>query len=359
MSGTVPLQTPSNPHRVSLDTVTAGPPIPPIERIKLFSDKQWEEFVLEWADSLRVKYHRVERHGGAGDMGRDIVAFPNVDNDVWDNYQCKHYDHPLRPSNIWTELGKLVYYTHRGDFTYPQQYWFVAPQGAGTTLSNLLKKPAQLRQGLIENWDKYCKTQITSTQEVPLDEDLSEYIASLDFNIFDYVPPLRLIDQHCETPWYVTRFGGGLPPRPEITPPPANPALNELVYLRKLFEAYGDRLKREVNNLLDINSEGELRGHYADSRIEFYSAESLRAFSRDTLPPRSYEQLQDEIHAGIRDEIRGDHDDGYKRVLAVARVARDLQLTSHALVSRLTVRDRGGICHQLANDRDEVRWVKS
>ncbi len=130
------------------------------------------------------------------------------------------------------------------------------------------------------------------------------------------------------------------------------------MYLRKLFEAYGDHLKCEVHNLLDID-EGGLRGHYADSRIEFYSAESLRAFSRDTLPPTSYEQLQDEVHAGIRDEIRGDHDDGYKRVLAVARVARNLQLTSHALVSRLTVRDRGGICHQLANDRDEVRWVKS
>jgi hypothetical protein len=39
------------------------------------------------------------------------------------------------------------------------------------------------------------------------------------------------------------------------------------------------------------------------------------------------------------------------------RAARTLQITAHALVSRLRVRDRGGICHQLAND-DKVRWIK-
>lgn len=105
-------------------------------------------------------------------------------------------------------------------------------------------------------------------------------------------------------------------------------------------------------------NEQELKEHFVDSRIQFYSAESLRSFSRDYLPPGEFEKLQDEVHDGIRDDIRDDYPSGYKRVIAVVKTARNLQLTSHALISRLTVRDRGGICHQLANNKDEVRWVK-
>jgi hypothetical protein len=46
-----------------------------------------------------------------------------------------------------------------------------------------------------------------------------------------------------------------------------------------------------------------LREYYGDSRLEFYSAESLRTFSRDTLPPGEFEKLQDEVHGNIRDEV--------------------------------------------------------
>lgn len=359
MSCTLPLPTPPDRLPAAADTVTMGPPVLPIERIRLFSDKQWEEFVLEWADGLRSTYARVERCGGAGDMGRDVIALPDKDDpNIWDSYQCKHYDHPLRPSDIWIELGKLVYYAHREEFTYPRKYTFVAPQGAGTTLARLLKKPGELRQKLIENWDGHCKSAITATGEVALEGDLRTYLDGLDFSIFDYVPPLRLIEQHRATPWHLVRFGGALPERPECPVPPATPVSHEIMYLRKLFDAYGDHLKRDIRDHSDIAAEESLKGHYTDSRIEFYSAESLRSFSRDTLPPGTYEELQDEVHDGVRDEIRDDHADGYRRVIAVVKAAKNLQLTSHALVPRLKVKDRGGICHQLANDRDDVKWVK-
>jgi hypothetical protein len=102
----------------SADVVAAGLPIPPIERIRIFSDGQWEDFVLEWADSLRDHYGTVEQCGGAGDMGRDIIAFDTVNPLIWDNYQCKHYKSGLAPGDIWVELGKLVYYTHNNEYTY-------------------------------------------------------------------------------------------------------------------------------------------------------------------------------------------------------------------------------------------------
>lgn len=358
MITTVPLPNPQTPTSPSADTVTSGPPIPAIERIRLFSPRQWEEFVLEWAHSLLSRYARVERCGGAGDMGRDVVATPDEsDPSVWDNYQCKHYAQPLMRSDIWLEMGKLAYYTHRGDFTVPRTYRFVAPQGAGSSLSKLFAKPADLKAQLIANWDSQCRSSITRTGEVPLSAELLAHLNTIDFSIFGSIPPLTLIDQHRTTPWHVARFGGGLPLRPQPAIPPSKPAANEATYLRKIFEAYSDARGNAAACFADISAEPQYSGHYSDSRFEFYSAESLRGFSRDTLPAGSFEDLQDEIHSGIRDTLRGLHANGFQRLIAVVGSARALQLTSHPLVPRMHIRDRGGVCHQLANDRDDVQWV--
>lgn len=352
-----PLPSPLGGTTPSVDVVAAGLPIPPIERIRIFSAGQWEDFVLEWADSLRDRYITVERCGGAGDMGRDIIAFDKVTPAVWDNFQCKHYKAGLAPSDVWLELGKLVYYTYIDEYTYPRKYTFVAPQGAGTKLSNLLRKPDKLKEQLIENWEKHCREGITSTTVVDLDAALRSYLDALDFSIFEAVPPLRIIDQHAKTRWHVTRFGGGLPARPKPTTPPATVAAHEVTYVRSLLDAYGDHLKCALPTVADLGAHDDVREHFNDARLEFYSAEALRAFSRDTLPPGAFEELQDELHGGIKDEIRGVHPDGYRRVLSVVKTAKLLPITDHALKDRLSTHDRGGICHQLAND-GKVRWVK-
>jgi hypothetical protein len=357
MIKSAPLPAPSGGIAPSADVVAAGLPIPPIERIRIFSAGQWEDFVLEWADSLRDTYGTVERCGGAGDMGRDIIAFDKADPSIWDNFQCKHYKAGLAPSDIWLELGKLVYYTYINEYTYPRKYTFVAPQGAGTKLSNLLRKPDKLKEQLIDNWDKHCKEGITSTTVVDLDAALRSYLIALDFSIFEAIPPLRIIDQHAKTRWHVTRFGGGLPARPKPTAPPVVVAAHEVTYVRSLLDAYRDHLKCALPTVADLGAHDDIREHFNDARLEFYSAEALRAFSRDTLPPGAFEELQDELHGGIKDEIRGAHPDGYRRVLSVVKTAKLLPITDHALKDRLSTHDRGGICHQLAND-GKVRWVK-
>jgi hypothetical protein len=352
-----PLPTPVGSTIPSADAMVSGLPIPPIERIRIFSDGQWEDFVLEWADSLRDVYATVERCGGAGDMGRDIIAFDRTNTAIWDNYQCKHYKAGLVPGDIWVELGKLVYYTHINEYAYPRKYFFVAPQGAGTKLSNLLRNADKLKSQLIDNWEKHCKHGITSTTVVELDATLSAYIDGLDFSIFEAVPPLRIIDQHAKTRWYATRFGGGLPARPKVVAPPTNVAAHEVTYVRSLLDAYGDHLKCSLPAVADLGMHDDVREHFNDARLEFYSAEALRAFSRDTLPPGAFEELQNELHGGIKDDVRGEHSDGYRRVLAVVKTAKLLPITDHALKERLSTHDRGGICHQLAND-GKVKWVK-
>lgn len=328
--------------------------IPPIEILKIYNGEQWEQFTTEWINSLNEQYIRVELLGGAGDMGRDVVAYINEAD--WDNYQCKHYNHPLQPSDIWIELGKLIYYTSIGAFSCPRKYYFIAPQGVGTKLSNLLKKPDSLKLQLIENWEMHCKSKITQTLDLPLDTALLAHLNSIDFSIFDYIPPLTIIDQHAMTRYHADRFDVNLPPRPPISVPPEDPSSSEIPYLRKLMDAYGEHKNCTINTVEDIHDDN-IREHYQDSRIEFYSAESLKNFSRDSLPDGEFEKLQEEIYDGIRDDLRDIHDDGYRRVLAVVKTSRVLQI-SHSLVPSICVKDRGGICHQLANDKDEVRWVK-
>ena len=94
----------------SAEHVSSGVPIPKVMRIRTFSPDDWEDFIEEWSMSLTGAYVKVRRFGGSGDLGVDIAGVTSEIGfqDVWDNYQCKRYDHPLRPSDIWVEIGKIV-----------------------------------------------------------------------------------------------------------------------------------------------------------------------------------------------------------------------------------------------------------
>lgn len=354
--GTKPLPSPPTPiGGLPLDVAAAGPAVAPIERLRHMSPKDWADFVFEWAHSLKSRYARTEQCDGAGDMGRDVVAFESTANDdPWDNYQCKHYDHRLIPTDVWVELGKLAYYTFSKEYSLPRRYVFVAPQGAGNTLSKLLRRPDELRNGLFAAWDKYCQKKITTTKDVVLDAPLRDHIAKMDFSIFSAASPLTLIDEHRTTPSYVARFGGGLPPRADAPQPPTTITANETTYVRALLDAYEDRIGTALGGPGDLG-DPDLTSHFSRSRREFYSAESLREFSRDNVPTGTFERFLDEVHDGVIDVVQATHTDAYERVLATVKQAKTLQLTANALVARTWPSDRGGMCHQLANDL-RVRW---
>ena len=351
---------PSPVTAVTAAQVANGPVIPPQQRILTYSPDEWESFVEEWIYyCLTAKYKHVLRFAGAGDMGIDVAGF--VDDKrlrgVWDNYQCKHYDHAIRPSDVWVEFGKVIWYSYIGEYTTPRHYYFVSPRGAGTSLGRLCSNATKLRQELVANWDKHVKEAITTTQNVPLDAELRAYVDAFDFSIFDAKTALQLVGDHRASPVHTSRFGGGLPIRPASGKPPTEVAASESRYVTQLLGAYGEHTGTTISDPSAL-SVPKLKNHFRRQREAFYEAESLRVFARDSVPPGTFESLLDNIYDGVVDTHDEDHPDGYQKVCAVTKAARDLQITANALITCTNPKDRDGICHQLVNE-ERLQWIRS
>lgn len=344
---------------VTAAQVATGPVIPPQQRLMTYSPAEWEGFVEEWAYyGLKNVYKHVQRFSGAGDMGVDVAGF--VDDKrlmgIWDNYQCKHYDHAVTPGDVWAEFGKVIWYSFKGEYAAPRRYYFVAPRGVGTSLGRLLANAAKLRDELIANWDKHVKDKITSKRAVPLDAALHAYVDKFDFSIFDAKTALQLVDDHRATPVHAARFGGGIPSRPAAGKPPAAVASGESRYVTQLLGAYGEHTSTTVADPSDI-PQPKLKDHFRRQREAFYEAEALRVFARDNVPAGTFESLQNDIYDGVIDIHDQAHLDGYQKVCAVTQAAQQVQITANALITCTNPKDRHGICHQLVND-ERIWWKK-
>src|SRR4051812_31401426 len=142
MASTTPMPQPASNAPLNASQSSVGVPVTPLQRLRIMDDKEWESFVLEWANSLAQKYTHVHQCGGAGDLGRDVIGFKTGVNpqSAWDNYQCKHYAQPLAVADVVAEVGKLLYHASQGEFSLPDEYFFVAPQGPSTALLKVLQK---------------------------------------------------------------------------------------------------------------------------------------------------------------------------------------------------------------------------
>ncbi|MDR8240710.1 ABC-three component system protein, partial [Klebsiella pneumoniae] len=159
------------------------------------------------------------------------------------------------------------------------------------------------------------------------------------------------------TPVHTARFGGGLPTRPASEKPPQEVAATESRYVTQLFGAYSEHTGTIVTDPSALPLP-KLKDHFRRQREAFYEAESLRVFARDSVPPGTFEALLDDIHDGVIDTHDGNHADGYEKVCAVTKAARDMQITANALIICTNPKDRDGICHQLVNE-ERLRWTRS
>jgi hypothetical protein len=346
--------------------VSAGMPMPPVRLLQIMSPDEWEGFTEEWLSFHKAKgrYQSVKRLSGPGDLGLDVIAFTSVDGFAgpWDSYQCKHYSHPLRPADVYGEIGKIVYYSFRRRPPFnqacraPRCHVFIAPFGVGITLGRLLRDPSRLKEEVRAKWQSHCVPATGAGIKVPLEGDLLEYFNLFDFSVFGDRAAVELIEEHAQTVFHAPRFGGGLPPRGEPDTPPVEPTMVESLYLRQLLEAYSDHLGRPVKEREELALCPDLQVHYARQRVLFYSAESLRNFARDRTPPRTFDSLQDDVYNGVVDICESRHDDALDRLRKTVSAAGQLDVSGNALVGVTKVADKQGICHQLAND-SRLTWT--
>lgn len=347
--------------------VAAGIPIPPVRLLQVMSAEDWEQFIEEWLSFYKANgtYQSIRRFSGPGDLGLDVVAFTDSGGFAkpWDSYQCKHYDHALRPGDVYGEFGKIIYHSFQRTPPFnracrvPRRHVFVAPFGVGITLGRLLRDPDRLKEEVRAKWQSHCVPPIGTAIKAPMEGDFLDYFQAFDFSIFGDRTAVELVEEHAKTIFHASRFGGGLPPRGEPDTPPTEPTEAESLYLRKLLNAYGDHLGKPIAFREDLVPNPKLEEHYERQRVLFYSAESLRNFARDRTPPKTFDSLQNDVYNGVIDICESPHTDALACLRSTITAAGQLDITGNALVGVTKVADKQGICHQLAND-DRLTWIK-
>lgn len=329
----------------------------PYKRMKLFEPDDYEKFTQSWLYGCkRVLYDRIENYGKSGDKGRDIVGCKKNGN--WDNYQCKHYAKTLSPGTIQLEVGKLIYYTQKGEYNIPDKYYFVSPKGLSNDSRDLLNDSKKLMNAMLSNWDVVCSTKITKKEVIKFDYSLKTYIEGFDFSIFASVDDDQMINELRGTKYYSMFFGGGFSkPRKALFDTPAEIQDDEQKYISCLLDLYSEFNDETIDNVESLKVFGDY-DHFIEQRVHYYSAEALKIYARDTLPTKGdFDKLKDDLYWAIKGIVRAKHENGYSRLDAVQNHVSVVNFSGNILNSVLRTQDRFGICHHLSND-GKVEWVK-
>lgn len=345
--------------RVSPAEILNGYPIPPLKRLEMISEDDFEELVQEWAYGyLKNEYVKVERFGGAGDKGRDVLCTKEDGGLVI--YQCKHYGTKIAPSHIYLELGKLCYYTFEKVYKVPDKYYIVSSKGVGPSLKDLIAKPDDLKSKLIESWEAKCQKDITKKKDVKLISDFGKYVRQFDFSIVDDIEPIELINQHRKTWYHARRFGGGLTKTRELRDPTPSIEDRELPYTSQLFKIYCEETGKQIQGVNDLSEYKEYLEHFENQRRSFFSADSLEKFSRDNFPdvltPPFIELLSDSLEIVKTNLNLNKNETGYNRLETSVQNLLANGFNSNALSDRITSLDKRGLGNYLANE-DKVKWI--
>lgn len=346
---------PKNPSEmITALAVSTGAPISPLARLTTWDEDTWEDFTLEFVSCIKSKYHKVVRCGGGGDMGRDIIAYTKTG---WVNYQCKYYADKLSVADVVLEVGKLIYYSYIEEYTLPEEYYFVSPKGSSTHLIKVIndKTGKSLKEEVLDRWEKSIKTKITSTMEVELTPDLRKYIdEKVDFNIFDDIPPLKLIELHRETPYHDIRFGIYSRKRPMPAAAPVDVDWKvEQTYIQAILDAFSE-FKKIPLDLVSLPGHQKLHAEFNSARNNYFCAASLDLFSRDWLPESSFQELKEECFEAILPTVNLIYAEGYTRYLKVCEATVQISYDSHPLKFYMKIQDKKGLVHHIVNDKKFV-----
>lgn len=339
--------------------VLVGKSFSPIHQIAMYDPDEWESFTAEWLFSQKDFFGltKILKISGANDMGIDVAGFKSDKGykGEWLNFQCKHYEKQLTPTTAYLEIGKILWYSFKKHYTPPLKYYFIAPKGCGMSLSRLLLDSSSILENLKMAWDKNCKTKITTQETIELKGDFLKYVENFDYTIFTFKNPEEMINEHQTSRYHVARFGGGLNPRPQVGNPPSKIQDSESKYIHKLLSVYEEKIGIPITDYSNLQTHPKWDRHFKLHREYFYHSESLRNFARDNVPIGTFDDLKDEIFAGVIDVNYEEYDSKLNCLSAVLTQSTNLNLISNPLMSVVKMQDRKGICHQLANE-DKLEW---
>ena len=93
------------------------------------------------------------------------------------------------------EIGKVLRYTSKGDYTKPTRVLVCHTLGGDFQIfQDMLNSPERLRGYILDNWDERCSTKITSKTKIELVDELKAHIQGFDSSIFRAKQPLDLIN---------------------------------------------------------------------------------------------------------------------------------------------------------------------
>ena len=350
---------PTSPSQVVLAPPMQGAPLLTAKQyLYTYSDVQWEEFTVEWVRALGQPYVLVTRMGGAGDRGADVAACLTSQgtNGEWHCYQCKHYQDALQPADAWPEIVKIFVAKILGVYELPTRYIFVAPK-IGSYLTRYLANPATLKAEFFRAWNKE-NTKLGAELDAGVRTAVETLAHANDFSMFEARDIDWIVELHRTTPHHARRFPTPLRPRPAVERPPAEQRAHEAVYVQKLLAAYNQKYSLQLQTLQEARAHARTQQHLARQREAFYSAEALRVFARESVPVETYEAVETDLFEAVIQAEEREYGLGYERLTAVLEAAVNHQPNpANILAPVITVRDRKGLCHHLAND-GQLSWCK-
>lgn len=316
-----------------------------------------EIIVRKWASAQKHKYDLVTRQSGAGDRGCDVVGFysPNKFEGDWDNYQCKQYSKTIPTDKGMHEIGKVLYYAFKNEFTAPKNYYFVAPKGINRNLRNWILNPSKLKAVLLKDWEKYCKSTIIEGTDIPLSKELQDFISNYDFSSIGIITIDDIIDDPKFKVILVEIFGGELPCAPQGEVPEKIDS-SELIYVNKILDVYSDYDQKKYSAPDEIYGHEIFEDDFMEQRERFYSAEAFRAFYRDNTVDGVLETFEKEIFKGIKPSLFLSYRNSFERMCSVLSDAGKIQ-PSGKLSIHGKVDVKQGYCHHFANE-DKLNWRK-
>lgn len=330
--------------------------------LRTMDQSTYEELVTSWAYwCLKEKYEDVMRIGGPGDKGVDVIAYYDQINNKCDIFQCKHYDHPIRRSDVIEDLGKFLYYMYVGDIPIPESYYLMAPQGLSSQFLYTYSNPDRLERDIENSWNRDIARNIKTGEEFLLTGGLKDFVAAFDYTKYKFYSPDKFVNVLVEAEKrfvYFQYFGFHKELLRKInTPTPLAMDEYESKYIQHLLDAYNDvdeNLKIDEKN---IHISGYAR-HFDRSRDEFWLAESVKKMSEENNPGDNdeFEDIKDEMEGHVADTYEEVYKDAFECVKAVTGRATSMQPKKDWVVSgQLSTRELKGICYQLSNE-DRLIW---